>query len=597
MVKIKSGYPQLLKYFMWEWQVYFLISAKVRAESLFNEINRKLDPVIFMIGVSTEDQGSPLICYEPEDMDYLENDIDKVKELAELLDSKDPDRNMYYTGDGMNAEMKNRRVRKNFRLAIERALDESESFTDKIHFVANPVNRNGYDVFIVLQLNRTAYNSHVFLHKVDPEERLKKHLSLIEAAKDIYLENQSHLLHLPNAGRDRGPERDSTELLRLAAKNFLYTIGLVGRSDALFKFQPACDAVSLTSYERSENEGYMIIAQQEHEDIEMILEIDSPFLITEYRKLRKELQLTGNGLAVITDGHKIYGLGKQKNTYNPAKEDIFHVFFRGKYCYDIVHNESTILRMRYGSPDHTNEQLNKESFALDARRIFPGITSDQINNVYNLSMILAKQDRGSMLVCIDDAANEANRLHNQCIGIKPVKLDAALLINLSSIDGAVIVDRNGIAYAKGAILDGVVGFEGDASRGSRYNSAITYYEHRGWEKPTMIIVISEDGMVDVIPTLMPQIMHSEITKLINILEGLSTPETFERTTFYEIMNLLQRRKFYLTNEECNNINLLKTKLEKLDQTSGEYTMWIKHDNFVPNRLMNNRYYLKEKEEI
>lgn len=580
-------------YYMWSWQVHFLISAKVSAESLFKEVDRNLEPVVFLIGFNTQSNNRPEICYEPEDFDYLAKDIAKVEAISEMLDAQDPDRSMFYTGPGMNDEMVGRRVRKNFKLAIEQLLDKSDSFSDKIHFVADSVNRGGYDVFIILQLNRTVYQSHVFLHKIDSEERLKKYLSFIQAAKHIYLEDQSARLYFPNAGRDHGPERESGELLRLAAKRFLYTIGLIGRSDALYKFQPACEAVSLTPYERSENQGQLIVARQGHSDIEMTMEIETPFPITEYRKLRKELQLSNDVTAVITDAQKVYGLGRKKDTYEPVNEDIFHVYFRSKHCYDVVHHNQILLRIRHGSPDHSGEYIKKQPFASDAKRVFPKITYDQINNLYHLSKAMATQDSGSMLVFLPDAADEARRLRNQCIGIKPVKLDASLLINLCSIDGAVIIDLDGFAYAKGAILDGIVGFAGDASRGSRYNSALTYHEHRGWEKPTMIVVISEDGMVDVIPTLMPQIMHSEITRMISVLEDLNMPEKFSRTAFYKIMTLLQNRQFYLTAAECQHINRLKTELEALDHSSGGYTYWIKHEDFIPNRLMNERYYLEE----
>lgn len=578
---------------MWGWQVYFLVSSKVRAEGLFKEIDRRLDPVVFMIGFRTGDHDRPVICYEPEDMDFLAKDIARVEEVADQLDENDPLREMHYTGEGMNDQMQRRRIQKNFRKGLQKVLDESDSFPGKIHFIASAINRDGYDVYIVLQLNRSIYESHVFLHKVDPEERLKKHLSFIEAAKDLFLEDQAYRLYVPEAGRDRGPEREYMELLRLAARDFLYTIGWTGRGDSYFRLQPACEAVSLTPYERSENFGHLIIANKEHKDIEMTLKIDPPFPIGQFRKLRKVLQLSTPDIAVVTDSEFVYGLGRKKNSYDPKDENLFQVYFRGSHCYDILHHGQPLLQMRHGSPDHSGDKINREGFVTDAKRIFEGITKPQLTNLYNLSNVMATQDTGSMLVFIKDAAAEARRLRNQCIGIKPVKLNEELLLSLCSIDGAVIMDLDGVAHAKGAILDGIAGFEGDASRGSRYNSALTYYEYRGWKKPTMIVVVSEDGMVDVIPTLMPQIRHSEIIHTIAVLEKLNTPESFVRTVFYQTMELLQSRRFYHTAEECGRINTLKTELEALDESSGEYTLWVKHEDLLPNRLMNERYYLEE----
>jgi hypothetical protein len=195
-----------------------------------------------------------------------------------------------------------------------------------------------------------------------------------------------------------------------------------------------------------------------------------------------------------------------------------------------------------------------------------------------------------MLVFLADAEAEASRLSKQCINIKPIKLDKDLLINLCSIDGAILIDLNGYVHAKGVILDGIVGLEGDSSRGSRYNSALTYQEYRGWQKPTMIIVHSEDGMVDVIPKLMPQIKHEFILEKIALLEKLSSPISFDRVTFYSTMRLLENRAFYLTDEECNKINSLKTLLESLDKTIGENQMWLTFEDFKPNLMMNEKYY-------
>ena len=51
-------------------------------------------------------------------------------------------------------------------------------------------------------------------------------------------------------------------------------------------------------------------------------------------------------------------------------------------------------------------------------------------------------------------------------------------------------------YSIGVILDGKATGRGTSTRGARYNSAIRYVESSPY--PCMAIVVSEDGMVDVI---------------------------------------------------------------------------------------------------
>ena len=83
-----------------------------------------------------------------------------------------------------------------------------------------------------------------------------------------------------------------------------------------------------------------------------------------------------------------------------------------------------------------------------------------------------------------------------------------ILSSLSAIDGAVLIDWSGHCSAFGVILDGEAKAKGDMSRGARYNSAVNYLcvmrqrlkeEGRLETDPIIGIVISEDGMVDLLP--------------------------------------------------------------------------------------------------
>jgi hypothetical protein len=588
-----SGYPHRLIYFMWKWQVSYMISCKVSAESLFSQIDRRLMATAFLIGFKSDNKDNrPLICFEPEKMAFLSNDFSEIEEITEKFASIDPLKNMYYSG-GMQGEMDIRRREKNFREAIKDILDRSAAFTDKIHFVAPAVLRDGYNVYVILQLDKTIYSNYVFLRYVDPQELLSRHLSLIDATINNYLEDCAYRLYLPEAGRDRGPERDYDDMLRAAAKSFSFTIALAGRSGNFYDLYPACNELSLVNYEGKENRGHLIICRKDHPALDISLELLDPFSIKQNRKLRKLLELTDEKTGVITNGEIIIGLGKINHPYDTQMEDVFHVYFRGIHCYDIMHESQPLLLMRHGRPEQAGQFIIYERFAQDAKRIFADVTDNQIEQMYMLSNAAIHSGSGCMLVFLADADKEAKRLANQSISIKPKKLDETAVQVLTSIDGAIIVDLDGFAHAKGVILDGVVGLDGDSSRGSRYNSALTYCEYRGWQKPTMIVVVSEDGMVDVIPQLMPQIRHSEIIQFIKTLESLNSEETFNDNTYYDVMNMLITRSFYLTKEECDHINILNKSLSELDHKSGK-TVWRVFDDFAPNPKMNDRFYVDEK---
>jgi DNA integrity scanning protein DisA with diadenylate cyclase activity len=71
--------------------------------------------------------------------------------------------------------------------------------------------------------------------------------------------------------------------------------------------------------------------------------------------------------------------------------------------------------------------------------------------------------------------------------------------NLTAIDGSVLLDTQGVCHAIGVILDGIAKEQqGDPSRGARFNSAVRYVGSRA-ARSCVVVVISEDGRVDVIP--------------------------------------------------------------------------------------------------
>jgi hypothetical protein len=588
-----SGYPQELIYYMWPWQVYYMISCKVKAESLFSQIDKGLMATVFLIGFKTgKNDHKPLICFEPEKMDFLTNEFSEIELITERIASVDPDRNMFYTG-GMQDEMDARRHEKNCKEAIKDILDKSKFFTDKIHFVAPVVLKGGYKVYVILQLEKSIYSNYVFLSHVDPEEIIRLHSSLIDAVISVYLEDCAYRLYLPEAGRDHGPERGADEMLRVAAKNFSYTFAFAGHARGFHNLYHACYQLSLATYEGKENKGHLIVCRKDHPALDIFVELSDPFSINEYRKLRKLLELTDESTGVITNSDVVLGLGEIAENYDAQKEDVFHIYFRGIHCYDVMHEDQPVLLIRHGTPEQVGQPIVYAKFAGNVKRIFGDLTDEKVMQMYLLSNAAVNSSRGCILVFLADAKEEAKRLRNQCISIKPKKLNEETIGVLTLIDGAVIVDLDGFAHAKGVILDGVVGLEGDASRGSRYNSALTYCEYRGQEKPTMIVVVSEDGMVDVIPNLKPKIRHSEIIQFIRTLESLNSKETFNDQTYYAVMDMLKTRSFYLTEEECTRINTLNRSLAILDQHSGK-TMWRLFDDFTPNPRMNDSYYIYEK---
>ena len=187
-----------------------------------------------------------------------------------------------------------------------------------------------------------------------------------------------------------------------------------------------------------------------------------------------------------------------------------------------------------------------------------------------------------------EASKEAARLENQCTRIEPVQLRPEIMRMVTAIDGAVMIDPNATCYAIGVILDGVASQKGNAARGARYNSAIRYVEEKD---RVLAIVVSEDGSIDLIPDLMPQIPRSAITQSVSKLRAIRDTGIINFEEFRKVMDWLSEHRFYLMRDVCEEVNLLRRDIEA--RFERDTAVRIAYDDFLPNDEMNESYFLEE----
>jgi hypothetical protein len=203
----------------------------------------------------------------------------------------------------------------------------------------------------------------------------------------------------------------------------------------------------------------------------------------------------------------------------------------------------------------------------------------------------AEQKHGTMIVISDAAKSEANRLADQSTLIEPTLLsEENILLMLTSIDGAVLVGPTGTCHAVGVILDGkAVAGKGTRARGSRYNSAIKYIAtEEEKENKCLAVVISEDGMINLVPTLMPRIRRSEINENVEKVHDAINAEVVNRKQYYRAMEWLSGHRFYLPEAVCIELNEIKevTKQRLLKESGSSLTQ----ADFKPHPEMNDSYF-------
>lgn len=255
------------------------------------------------------------------------------------------------------------------------------------------------------------------------------------------------------------------------------------------------------------------------------------------RRIRKLLEMTNNehDLFLIADEHIIYGIGEVDWSLL-GEDSVFKLEFKGLSRYDLMlirmkEEEATDKRVETDEDkkifkmttnlrivsdkllgvSFKNPEIGQDRFDLDLfKRItlatFKDTTTLDQKNIDKLGKMIkeaTQQQSGTMVVITepDTAKDEVKRLKKQSTPILKTQLNPIFIKHLTAIDGALYCDTDANCHAIGVILDGLSQEHlGDASRGARFNSAYKYLEKLKIDNaPCVIAIISEDGMVNLIP--------------------------------------------------------------------------------------------------
>jgi hypothetical protein len=294
------------------------------------------------------------------------------------------------------------------------------------------------------------------------------------------------------------------------------------------------------------------------------------------------VEMSGPDLACVCTGREgLTGLGTLNE--GEVREPFFRAVFRGHYRWDFFFRDLRLMTCQFGVPRVPPVRLTRDAFVSNAQRVLVDLGAHQALRLWENVEAAMGQGHGTLLVVANNASEEAARLSRQSIPIAPVELTPDLVSRISGIDGAILVDHDSRCHAIGVILDGLASEEGDPSRGARFNSAIRYVgsatEH------TLCLVVSEDGQVDMVPTLRPQVGRDEIEAQVQRLT------TCSNENFHQTRNWLHKHRFYLTEEQCALVN---KELARIDaEPRDDRIIWVTFPPFVPDERMNESYYLAE----
>lgn len=298
---------------------------------------------------------------------------------------------------------------------------------------------------------------------------------------------------------------DFNDTIRKASKNLLNVLGgntlVNGTYNKLNK-------ISSLDYEGKSNKGKILFCKASpqsnvynHPNIESTFMFENRIPISNYRHIRKLLEISTDDLYLLSDGNYIVGVGKTTGNYNHDNEDLYIIKFIGYHTWQLNHLNHRLMDVDHDRASLPSEAITYSDFKYRIQELFKDLDTQDINNLYKLILAATRQDRGALIVVSKNARSEAIRLNSQCFLVSPTNLKANMIKSITSIDGAILMDTSGICHGIGVILDGMASSNGDSSRGSRYNSAIRYIETISKindYSDCMAVVISEDRLIDII---------------------------------------------------------------------------------------------------
>jgi hypothetical protein len=592
----------IIKQFMWGFQPHFRHGLESVTNDVFRRIGLCLGARAFLVGFTDDPAQEFPVCFEPETEPLAAVDLASVvTDGRRRYETSDEARRFY--GSRRHHERLHRGHQDSFRGdALRDALTRSPEGSGLTFFVgSSALVDNTYEVHPVIAVPSARWASKPALartrvdrYPVVPSFQHALMRELLSAAT-------------ADLGRAMAPEEfsiewsDRSELIRKAARAFVQSVSALSGYEYHTELTVALDEISAQPYEGRSGAGALLLASATHPSVERVLDFVEPITVSETRSMRKTLEMAGSGHHLLCNGREVVGLARLRETYEPADENAFVFTVMSRGVWELSHGHMPLLRMSNTRPSLPQPRLDPEHFKSVARRVFPVITDAETEALWELAESASDASHGTMLVVHSNAQTEAARLTPQAQQVRPQRLDEALLASVTSIDGAVLLDPSGTCHAVGVILDGHASGHGDPSRGARFNSAVRYHEaERG---QCLIIIVSEDGMIDLLPDLQRRVTRGSVEEGVLQLERSLTDDP-DYEIFFRHWEHLEALAFYLTPEQCDRINAARARLEEHrarpdpqdlgpDQGNVGRITHMRWKPFTPNPEMNSSYFLDE----
>jgi len=569
---------------MWGFQRTFRSTVESALQKSLEVLGMTVEPTVFLIGLLKEGGSGHPLCVEPEDGPIVPADFDGLRDRATELFDQDPDSRLLVSAAWIRERRQQQTMHRAYGTAITEVL-EARLGPGLRFFVGLPTPVGQHLVFTTVGLPEWVLDDTPHLSSTVAADRYPVTQSLVRGAVDEILRLSSRALYEPYAGADLDIGADPADVAKAAGRALTRSATVLAGNEMGSDLFDGLNRVATTRYERRVGIGSLLLADPRSEHVDRSLTLRTPVPVRETRTLRKLLETSSrHGESLLTDGSVAYGLGRQRADYPNESESLFQVLVIGDGAWELHHASVPLATVQFGTPRLPEQRLRRERLDDISSRVFRECDSDAL---WALATGAADAEHGTMLVISERAAEEAARLGSQALTIEPARLDNDLVRQVTSIDGAVLVDPAGRCHAIGVILDGTATGAGDRSRGARYNSAVKYLASAR-DTPTVILLVSEDGMINLLPDLRPRMRRTDLDAMLAELRIAAAIEPVHAERFYKAYRRVEAAAFYLSPDQIDEVNALRD--DHWDRRrAGGASIWVNEAPLHPDPEMTDEY--------
>ncbi len=570
--------------FMWPFQRRFRRILELDIHAVLSKIGVQIDHEVkvLLIGLANKDDLLHQTCIEPENGPLVVDDLTSIETRTAQVMEADPESNVVHSNPTYNQRRRHAFFLRSRAQAIREAIEASKKFERLKFFVSSSATLGNYDIHTCVGIPREVLESVPRFSNPMKDDYHGRHIreSLLQEIIDDCLGRATEALYLPYPGQGFTVLGDHFDLIRGSAIRFTegVTFALTSQPTDLFSL---VNQVSSLTYERSGAIGHLVVTHNENVANKLKVSMQSPVNLAQARSVRKLLELTDDSTALLADSEEIRGLGECVSA-----PDVARILIEGHAKWSLSVDGTSLMKVAYEHASLPNQILDKSLFRDVARRTVGAVDVERIWDIFQCAL---DSQHGATIVVSENPDAELQRLGQEALAIRPEYLDHKEVARLGLVDGAIMLSPDGRCYAFGVILDGLATSSGDPARGARFNSAVRYQKNS--EVRTMIIVISDDGMVDLIPSLMPRVARREVEDTVRAFCDYSGIEGNDPEEWARLRRLVERFAFYIDETQCDRVNEAYEKEMEARQAAGFLS--ATRAPLRPNPDMNDSYFEDE----